>query len=405
MRDHWTLRPDLRYLNHGSFGAVPAVTQDAQRRLAEAAEANPMQWFRDLPARVGATRDIVGDYLGRCGGDIALVANATSGINIALRSVPASPGQTFVLTDHGYGAVALAARRVATERACRVVTVPLPLDATDHQVVAAIAEHIDDNTACVVLDQITSATAKVLPAQRVADLGRSRGVPVIVDGAHAPGLIDDPVIGDYWTGNLHKWPCAPRGCGVLYVDPARRQSVPPAVVSWGDPLGFPAAFDTPGTMDASGWLAAPTSLELLAALGFADRRQQLGSLLDAGADRIAAAVGGAVVDVATPAPTMRLVTLPSGLVTDDLTGFVLGEYLAERSSSEIQVASWRSRGFLRLSAHLYNTIDDYTVTAARYSELFSDPELPARLRERHAMRIHELSQAEEAHLTTEPTPA
>ncbi len=100
---------------------------------------------------------------------------------------------------------------------------------------------------------------------------------MIVDGAHAPGLIDNPVMGDYWTGNLHKWPCAPRGTGVLYVAPGRQQTVVPSVVSWADPLGFPLSFDTPGTMDATGWLAAPTSLDLMTTLGFADAAQGPGA--------------------------------------------------------------------------------------------------------------------------------
>jgi isopenicillin-N epimerase len=202
---------------------------------------------------------------------------------------------------------------------------------------------------------------------------------VIVDGAHAPALLDHPVVGDYWTGNLHKWPCAPRGTGVLYVAPDRQQTVVPAIASWGDSLGFPRVFDTPGTMDATGWLATPTSLDLLATLGFADHRKDLGLLVEAGAASVADAIGGQVVDVGSPAPTMRLVSLPEELVTDEPSGLRLGAYLAARSGAEVSVTSWASRGFLRLSAHLYNTIDDYTQAASRFATLFADPELRSAL--------------------------
>jgi isopenicillin-N epimerase len=379
VREHWTLDPYLRYLNHGSFGAVPRVTQQTQRRLQEAAEANPMRWFRDLSGRLEATRDLVGSYLGVAGHNIALVPNATSGVAIALRSVPITPGQRLVVTDHGYGGVAFMVRRVAAERGGEVVVVPVELDATDDEVVSALAEVVDARSACIVIDQITSSTAKLMPAARIAELGRDRGVPTIVDGAHAPALIDEPVVGDYWTGNLHKWPCAPRGTGVLYVTPARQQSVAHAVASWDDPLGFPRSFDRPGTMDATSWLAAPSSLALMATLGFVDHRKGLGELVQAGAEQLAAAIGEAVVDVGSAAPTMRLVSLPHGMVTDEPSGQRLGAYLAGRSGTEVAITSWRGRGFVRLSAHLYNTTDDYTGAASKLAPLLADPHLRAGL--------------------------
>ena len=111
---------------------------------------------------------------------------------MALRSLGMVPGQRLVLTNHAYGGVLIAANRIAAERGCEVVLVDLALDADDDEVVAGLDGVVDETTACVVIDQITSSTAKLMPVERVAELGRGRGVPVIVDGAHAPGLVDDP---------------------------------------------------------------------------------------------------------------------------------------------------------------------------------------------------------------------
>jgi isopenicillin-N epimerase len=377
VREHWSLDPGLVYLNHGSFGAVPRVTQHAQHGLQSEAEANPMRWFRDLPARLVDIRDTVGHFLGVTGDDVALVGNATSGINVALRSLRMVPGQRLVLTNHAYGGVLLAADRIAAERGCEVVLVDLALDAGDDEVLASLDGVVDETTAGVVIDQITSPTAKLMPVERVAELGRERGVSVIVDGAHAPGLVDDPVVGDMWTGNLHKWPCAPRGTGVLYVAPHRRTDVFTPVVSWGVDQGFPVAFDGPGTTDATGWVATPSALELLDTLAFADRRKDLGELVSVGAEVVAEAVGGAVVDVGTPAPTMRLVALPDGLVTDTAGALRLGAQLAATTGVEVAPQSWRGLGFLRLSAHLYNTPDDYTDAAAQFAPVFADSEVLA----------------------------
>jgi isopenicillin-N epimerase len=372
VRDLWTLDPDVILLNHGSFGAVPRVTQEARQRLQNAAEANPMRWFRDLPGRLVHTRERIGRYLGVGGEDLALVPNATTGVNVALRSLPAAPGRRLILTSHGYGAVLLAAVRIAAERGWTVDVVDVPLDAPDEDVVAAIGAAIDDTTAAVVVDQITSATAKVMPAEQVATVGRERGIAVIVDGAHAPALLDDPVCGDFWTGNLHKWPCAPRGTGVLYVEAGRRGEVLPPVISWWDPAGFPESFDYPGTTDAAGWLASVSALDLMESLGFAAERKRLGELVTAGAEAIALAAGGRVCDVGRPAPTMRLVELPDGLVVDDDTGSRVQAVVAAETGVELAVTNWRRHGFFRLSGHLYNGPDDFAVAAERLAPVFAN---------------------------------
>jgi isopenicillin-N epimerase len=195
---------------------------------------------------------------------------------------------------------------------------------------------------------------------------------VIVDGAHAPALLDSPVCGDFWTGNLHKWACAPRGTAVLYVATERHHEVVPNVVSWSDLIGFPLSFDYTGTTDATAWLAAPTSLDLMESLGFAAERKRLAELVTTGAALVAEAIGGVVAEVGNPAPTMRIVTLPDGMVTDDLEGNRVGAFIAARTGVETSVTTCSGRGFVRLSAHLYTTFDDFAVAAVRMASLFDD---------------------------------
>lgn len=373
MRDHWSLDPDLVYLNHGSFGAVPRVTREAQQRLQATAEANPMQWFRSLPERLAITRERIGGYLGVGGDDIAFVPNASNGVNIALRSLRGGEGGRLILTSHSYGAVLLAARRIVAERGWDLEVVDLPLDAADADIATAIETALDRPAVGIVVDQITSATAKMLPLHPIIEIGRRHGVPVIVDGAHAPGLLDRPVCGDFWTGNLHKWPCAPRGTGILWVAPDRRDEVVPAVVSWSDALGFPVSFDVPGTTDSTGWLAATASLDLLDDLGFGAARPALGDLVAAGSETFADAFGTRVLDAGSPAPTMRLVELPPGVdIADDVAGNRLQAAAAAATGVETALTNWRGRAFLRLSAHLYNRIEDYEIGAARLAAFFDD---------------------------------
>lgn len=373
MRGEWSLDPDTVHLNHGSFGAVPIVTQRHQQRLREQVERNPMRWFREREGRLNETKQRIAGFLGADAEHLALVPNASTGITVALTAVAASPGQRFVITDHVYGAVRRAVERVAGQAGCAVDTVPVPLDADDDDVVRRILDHVDDRTACVAVDQVTSSTAKLLPAGQLTDACRRLGVPVVVDGAHAPGLVDRPVTGDFWTGNLHKWPCAPRGTAVLHVDPAYQHLVVAPTASWLEGEPYPAPLDLQGTVDDTGWFAAPTSLDLMTSLRFASRRHELAALVDAGAATIAAAIGQQVLDVGTPAPTMRLVGLPAGLASDEPTALAVQARLAEQTKVEVATPVWRGRAHLRLSCHLYTEPDDFSLAAERFAAVFSDP--------------------------------
>ncbi len=372
MRPEWSLDPAVVHLNHGSFGAVPVATQRRQQLLREQAERNPMQWFRERADRLTTTKQRIADYLGADTAHLALVPNASTGATIALTAIPATSGQRYVMTDHVYGAIRRAVERVAAQHGCAVDVVPIPLDADDDEVVRRLLTHVDERTACVAIDQITSSTAKLMPVAAVADVCRQRGIPVVVDGAHAPGLVDNPVVGDFWTGNLHKWPCAPRGTAVLHVAPAHQHLVQAPTASWLEGEPYPAPLDLQGTVDDTGWFAAPTSLDLMASLGLASRRQELSDLLDDGAAAIAAALGQQLLDVGTPTPTMRLVGLPAGIASDEPTALAVQARLAERTKVEVAMPVWRGRAYLRISCHLYNERSDFDVAAERFAAAFAD---------------------------------
>lgn len=370
--DLWSLDPALLHLNHGSFGAVPRRTQEVAAALRAETETNPMAWFRQLPERLATARRLLGDYLQADPDGLALVPNASAGVTIALSTAPVPPGGRIVLTDHAYGAVRRAAARIARLRGAEVVTAAVPVESTDDELVTALASAIDKRTAVVVIDQITSPTATVFPVDRVVALANGLGVPVIVDGAHAPGLLDGPVIdgADFWTGNFHKWPCAPRGTGALAVAERWRPRTVPLIASWAEDDDLPARFDMQGTDDYVPWLAAPTSLELLAELDWPRRRTELSAMLADAGDRVAKAIGTAVPELARPAPTMRLVELPASvrLVGHDAR-LAFHAAAAHEIDAEITTTVHGDRAFVRLSAHVYNSPQDYDLLAERLPSL------------------------------------
>ncbi|HEY0636819.1 MAG TPA: aminotransferase class V-fold PLP-dependent enzyme [Pseudonocardiaceae bacterium] len=367
-RARWEPADDVVHLNHGSFGAVPVAARAEQGRLREQMERAPDRWFRGLAARVAAARLATAEYLGTDPAGLALVPNASAGVTVALDALRAAPGDVIVYTDHAYGAVELAIGRVCARLGLRPRRVHVPLAAPAGEVVELLGAALDG--ACLlVVDQVTSATARVFPVAELGALCRERGVPLLVDGAHAPGMLAGPVPDvDLWAGNLHKWSCAPRGTGAVVASAPWRDRLRPPITSWNEAEPFPARFDVQGTVDLTGWLAAPVSYAELAALG-ADRVRRHNAALAGHAQQVlAAALDTAPAEVADPAPSMRLVPLPPGVGTTPAECQALQARVAGELRCEVALTSWRGQGFLRLSAHVHNCPADYAVLAERLPE-------------------------------------
>jgi isopenicillin-N epimerase len=368
--DLWTLDPDVLHLNHGSFGAVPRRTQELLASLRAETEANPMRWFRSVAERLTASRLQLAAYLQTDPAGFALVPNASAGVTAALHTIPIPAGSKLVLTNHAYGAVRYAAERFAEANRAEVVVVDLPLEADDDAVVAAIEAALDERTAALIVDQISSATAVVFPIRRLASLCRSRGIPSIVDGAHAPALLDAPAEdgADFWTGNFHKWPAAPRATAGLVVAEQWRTRTRPLIVSWSEyDERLPERFDQQGTADYAPWIAAPESLRVLEELEWPRRRFELSAMIDEGARVLAKALGTSVGEVAHSAATMRLVELPFDGVPSVEAGEALKARVSAELKAEITLTAFDGRPFIRLSAHAYNSPQDYEVLAGRLS--------------------------------------
>ncbi|MEV5355092.1 aminotransferase class V-fold PLP-dependent enzyme [Streptomyces sp. NPDC093516] len=364
----WSLDPALKHLNHGSFGAVPLVAQERQELLRAEMERSPVVWFPALPQRLAATRVELADFLRVDAGDLALVPNASAGASVVYAALTLPPGGEILVTDHGYGAVTMGAERLARRWGGRVRTARVPLDADEDQAYEAVVAELGDATGLVVVDQITSATARRLPVERIGAEARRRGVPVLVDGAHAPGLLEAPLAGatyDFWTGNLHKWGCAPRGTAALVARGPLRERLYPLIDSWAAADPFPDRFDQQGTVDATAHLAAPTSLAFVERTwGWPAARRYMDDLVGYGARVIGTALAEATgvnpsVDVGMPVPGMRLVRLPDGLAADRIEADALRDRVARELGVEAAFTSFGGTGYMRLSAHVYNTAADY----------------------------------------------
>lgn len=372
--DAFTLDPAYRHLNHGSFGAVPRVAQEHAHRSRASMEAAPLVWFPTLPGLIAEARGQVAAFLRTPASSLAFVPNASAGASVVFSSLPVALGAEIVVTDHGYGAVTMGAERLARRWGGSVRTVHVPLEADHDDALARIAEGVTGSTSLLVLDQVTSPTARELPVAAVSRVARERGVPMLVDGAHAPGLLADPLHdleADFWVGNMHKFPCAPRGTGVLVARGPLVQELNPLIDSWGATAPYPQRFDEQGTLDLSSWLSAPTSLDLIERTwGWDAARSYMSALADYAVDTIADAFGSLTgedhrVDVGMPVAALRVVRLPAPLATGHGGANALRDRVIDELGALCSFTAFGGVGYLRISTHVYNTPADYEDFAER----------------------------------------
>lgn len=274
-RKWWTLAPDVHFYNHGSFGACPEPLLEQQQVWRARLEREPVRFMVDeLPEAMHEARRVFAAFLRCHANDLAVVANATTAVNTVLRAIRWQAGDQILVTNHGYPACNAAAAQVAREVGAEVVVaaVPFPLQQPE-QVVSAVLNRVTDRTRLAILDHVTSPTAVVFPIESLVASLTAQGIEVLVDGAHAPGMLPLNLAAlkpTYYTGNCHKWLCAPKSSAFLYVAPDKQQDFHPLVLSHGlleqDPLVSPfrAEFDWMGTVDPTPFLTAAQAIQYFA---------------------------------------------------------------------------------------------------------------------------------------------
>jgi len=379
--DRWALDPKVTYLNHGAFGSVPRPVLEERRRWQDLIDANPMGFYRRvLDSEIDRSRLAVARFLGADDEGVGLCLNATTGIAAVLGSIKLAPGDRILTTDHIYGPVLWAAQVAAQRAGAEVDAVHVPLDGDDEETVAVILAAVTDETRLAIIDHIASATAKLFPVERLVPELRARGVTVLIDAAHAPGSVEvnlQALGADYWTGNLHKWACAPRGTAAIYAARELREDIESVPISWRRPEGFPHSFSKIATEDVTGWLAAPAALTFFEELGWDAVRRRNNALAQAGQHLLAAELGVSTRlesmpdrgEDGYPIP-MRLLPVPGVAATREAAA-AMTDRLAIDYAIECPVEAWNGQTLLRISAQLYNGIADYERLAVALKDLLA----------------------------------
>jgi isopenicillin-N epimerase len=390
LKKHWPLDPKIVFLNHGSFGSCPLPVLEFQRALQERLERQPIQFLvRDLEPLLDQAQAALAQFTGARPDDLIFVPNATSGVNTVLRSLAFDAGDELLVSDHEYNACRNALEFAAARAGAKVVVaaVPFPLASTG-QIVEAIVARVTPRTRLALVDHVTSQTGLVLPIGQIVRELAARGVDTLVDGAHGPGMVPlnlESLGAAYYTGNCHKWLCAPKAAGFLHVRPERQQIIHPLSISHGltsprkDRSRFLIEFGWTGTLEPSACLSVPEALRFMEGLlpgGWPEIMARNRALALEAREILCETL-----KIPPPCPdecvgSMAAMPLPDAGETERAAPPLyidpLQDYLLARHAIEVPVIPWPAfpKRLLRISAQLYNDRAQYQMLAAALRERF-----------------------------------
>lgn len=370
IRELWDIPTGLTYLNHGGYGYAPRAVLEAKARYFAEISANPMGMFcHELEDRLVPIRDSMADFVGAGRGDIVLNENATYGVNVVATSLKLKPGDEVLLTEHEYGAVFNIWRRACAESGATLVTadMPWPLE-EEGQIVDAITAAITGHTRLLVFSHITSSPAVRVPVEKICTEARARGVLTCVDAPHALAVVDLDLRAfgcDFYAASCHKWLCGPVGTGFFYARPEHQETITPPVMSWGrlkpaKPEAWQDWFTWIGTRDLSGIFSLPVAIDLLAEIGWDNFRRRSHYLVRSARLQIEELTGvpamvpeNAMFDPKTFVPMIAMpIPIPVGET------FALRARLHAEYKIEVPVFAIGEQAYLRVSAHVYNTLTE-----------------------------------------------
>ncbi len=365
LADYFLVDKDITFLNHGSFGACPRPVFETYQNWQRELERQPVEFLgRRIKGLLADARVTLGDFVGTDAANVVFVPNVTAGSNAIARSLRLEPGDEILATDHEYGAVDRTWRFYCARNGARYINQPIPLPVTTTEdVVDQLWAGVTPRTKVIAISHITSSTALIFPIAEVCRRARAAGILTVIDGAHAPGQIDldlDALGADFYLGNCHKWLCAPKGAGFLFVRPECQALLDPLIISWGWEAAIPGQsrfldhYEWVGTADPSAYLSVPAAIAFQREHDWARVRVACHALAGEARARIGALTG--LPQIAPDSPDwwgqMCVIPIPNTAPS------TLKEQLWDDYKIEIPLTGRLEQRGVRISIQAYNRRED-----------------------------------------------
>ncbi|GHO58592.1 aminotransferase class V-fold PLP-dependent enzyme [Ktedonobacter robiniae] len=361
--EHFQVRPDITFLNHGSFGACPRPVFATYQQWQSALEADPVEFLgRRIDDLLREARLSLAAYLGTQADHLVFVPNTTAGVNIVARSLQLGPGDEVLATDHEYGASDRTWHFLCTQKGMSYINQPIPLPLEgEEEMVEQFWQGVTPRTKVIFISHITSPTALIFPVAKICQRAREAGILTIIDGAHAPGQIPlnlEEIGADFYIGNCHKWLCAPKGSAFLYASPKHQAILQPLIVSWGYESQKPGIssfqdyFGWVGTDDPAAFLSVPSAIAFQQEHNWDAVRAACHELAASTRQEITSLLGTQLICSDTWFGQMCAIQVPDG------DSQALQRTLRETWHIEMPVTSWNNHRYIRLSIQGYNSPAD-----------------------------------------------
>ncbi len=351
VKEQFLIPRDRIYLNNGTLGPSPSVVVDAvAEHMKRVASTYPpgVDWD-DLKGSLGS-------FLGGDPQGFAFPRNTTEAMSFVAQGLDLETGAEVLTTDHEHIGGLCPWQLVSSRRGLRLRTFSLPVPAeSSSQLLAAVRDALSADTRVLSISHVTFTTGTRLPVEEIAAICRERGIILVVDGAHPPGMLSMDLSSwnpDFYASSPHKWLLAPQGSGLLFMGEEWRTRLWPTLASGGwDDLDLGAhRFNHLGTFDESRMAGILAGVEFLGALGMPNVEARIRYLRK----RLETALRGMPgVHVASPADE----AISTGMVSFAMEGvdsLALQRHLARVAAVRTRVISEYDYGWMRLSTHVYN---------------------------------------------------
>jgi len=287
----FTVDRSLINLNNGGVSPSPEFVQEAMKTHLDFSNQAPVyNMWRILEPRREGVRQRLARMFEVDSEEIALTRNASESLQTCQLGIDLKSGDEVLTTDQDYGRMINTFKQ--RERREGIVlkqfSIPIPAE-DDDEIVELFRQNITPKTKMILMCHIINITGQILPVKKVVAMAREKGIPVVVDGAHAFAHFKfkhADLDCDYYTTSLHKWLFAPHGTGMLYVRKEKIKNLWPLMAANESQDEDIRKFEEIGTHPAANYLAIGEAITFHEGIGDERKEARLKYLNDVWIDEI-----------------------------------------------------------------------------------------------------------------------